>query len=210
MQRRSFIQLSALGAAGLAVPAQKLVHGRDVVVRVEPLKHRVIIGERVIGRLGNAPGEFNTPTAAAAHPRHIAVIDFGNYRIQLLGHDGSPKATFGSYGRGDDQFLHPAGIAIADNGDIFVADTLKGQVTRHACDGRVLARIDNLDEPRSLAIDAKGNLHIAELGATQQVRIVDASGATQHVYAAAHGKRPYILARLGPRVIARERHDYVS
>ncbi len=52
----------------------------------------------------------------------LFVVDFYNQRIQKFTADGEFLTSFGIKGQGPGQFNHAIGVAVADNGAVFVAD----------------------------------------------------------------------------------------
>ena len=79
---------------------------------------------------------------AVSHNGEIFVVDSGNHRMQVLQqseeekkmswgkgkHQPVFKAMYGSKGRGEGQFWNPRGVAVAQNGDVFVTDEHRVQV----------------------------------------------------------------------------------
>lgn len=77
-------------------------------------------------------------------------------------------------------FPSPSAIAISAAGDLFVADTTRGTVTRIGADGTVNPGfLTGLDTPRALALDSFGNLFVAEAGLTHMVTKIFAAGSRQ-------------------------------
>ena len=77
-------------------------------------------------------------------------------------------------------FAAPSAIAVSAAGEIFVADSERGTVTRIGADGTVTDRfLTGLDTPRGLALDQFGNLFVAEAGSAHTVTKIFAAGARQ-------------------------------
>ncbi len=128
------------------------------------------------GKLGTAPGEFNTPHALAFDSKgRLFVGDRANNRIQIFDQDGKFLEEW-------TQFSRPSGIYIDKNDVIYVADS-ESNANRHpgwkrgirigsAKDGSVTAFIpDPADPPppatsaaEGVAVDAAGNVYGAEVG----------------------------------------------
>ncbi|KAL4440591.1 hypothetical protein ABPG75_003592 [Micractinium tetrahymenae] len=64
-----------------------------------------------LGKFGSLPGRFDRPTALAAGPASLFVIDLGNLRVQELDQQGAPLSVFGGPGL----LQAPAGIAVAED-----------------------------------------------------------------------------------------------
>src|SRR5205085_5970399 len=77
-----------------------------------------------------ADARFSTPYHLVVRPDgKLLVADYDNSRLRIVGLDGSVSTFAGATGSGfadgtmaDAKFLHPQGMAIATNGDIYVTD----------------------------------------------------------------------------------------
>jgi len=110
------------------------------------------------------------------------VADAENYRVQVFAPDGTPRCAWGSYGTGDDQFLHIRAVAAVPDGTVYVADSgyagPVGPRTEHVsrlrhftAEGRLLRTLSGegappgqVISPAGLCVDGKGNLWIADSG----------------------------------------------
>lgn len=148
------------------------------------------------GIYGTLP--LTAPRDVAVAPAGQRVIaDTGNHRIVVLGPDGAFVTEFGSLCRlaegaaagcvdpdgdgplqlGDGQFYEPWGVAVGQDGEIFVADTWNGRIQVFDAEGNFLRKWGYFNTtngelgdpnamfgPRGLAIDAAGNLLVADTG----------------------------------------------
>jgi DNA-binding beta-propeller fold protein YncE len=136
-------------------------------------------------------------TLAVAPDGRRVIADTGNNRIVVLAPDGTLVQTFGSECRlnegaaggcvdpdgsgpralGDGQFYEPWGVAVDDEGRIYVADTWNGRIQVFDANGEFLRSWGffgstngelgdpyALFGPRGLAIDNAGNLLVADTG----------------------------------------------
>jgi DNA-binding beta-propeller fold protein YncE len=76
---------------------------------------------------------------------------------------------WGREGSGDGQFKAPEGIAVADDGTIYIADTENHRVQRFDANGRFLAKWGakglgdgQFDSPGGIALDKEGHIYIAD------------------------------------------------
>ena len=136
---------------------------------------------------------FNRPTNLAVAPSgELYVTDgYGNARVHRFSAKGDLIGSWGEPGVGPGQFMLPHGIAVHDDGRVFVADRENDRIQIFSPDGEFLGEW-NVQRPTQLAFDAKGNAVVAELpwraGSTSfrngrvathlpgRVSILDASG----------------------------------
>lgn len=151
-------------------------------------RHLTGIDHEVMGKSfsdGNSrQARLNFPSAIARHPNGLIYIaDTNNHRIRVMNaagdvstivgtgmpgfHDGNPVVA---------QFDRPRGIAIAQNGTIYIADSVNHRIRKISEDGRVSTIAGNgspgfvngkqnqsqLNFPTALAFSAQGDLLIAD------------------------------------------------
>jgi DNA-binding beta-propeller fold protein YncE len=117
---------------------------------------------------------FNGTTDIAFAPNgHLFISDgYGNARILEYTADGKRLREWGSAGTGPGQFHQPHGIAIDDEGVIYVADRQNGRLQRFDLEGRFLGEWANLGMVTTLAV-VGGDLWI---GTQQRNEPTGASG----------------------------------
>ncbi|MBO9599678.1 MAG: copper amine oxidase, partial [Cohnella sp.] len=165
----------------------------------------------------NPIGGFNDDAllkSAFEHPAGLAidskgsiyVADFENNAIRVITRDGKVSTLAGSGKLGSDDgigagasFDHPSDVAVAQDGTVYVADTLNHTIRKIATDGKVttLTADSNrpveyfpgaveysgsfkdgpiasaqFNEPSGLALDSKGNLYVSDRG-NQRIRYID-------------------------------------
>ncbi|MCB1890233.1 MAG: hypothetical protein KDH20_21695 [Rhodocyclaceae bacterium] len=77
----------------------------------------------ILGSRGREPGQFDIPLAACVHTDGtLAVLDAGNFRVQLFDQNGEFIREFGSAGTGPGNFSRPRGLAIDETGLLYVSD----------------------------------------------------------------------------------------
>ncbi len=138
---------------------------------------------------GDGPGAsalFNTPSAIAIDKRgNLIVADTSNNRIRRISTEGVVSTVAGSAEAGyrdgpadQSQFDSPVGVAVDREGNIFVADTYNDRVRKISTEGAVStiagagmpgfadgqAESAMFDTPCGVAVDAQGNLFIADTG----------------------------------------------
>ena len=117
---------------------------------------------------------FNGTTDIAFAPNgHLFISDgYGNARILEYTADGKRLREWGSAGTGPGQFHQPHGIAIDDEGVIYVADRQNGRLQRFDLEGRYLGEWANLGMVTTVAMSG-GDLWI---GTQQRNEPTGASG----------------------------------
>jgi DNA-binding beta-propeller fold protein YncE/predicted membrane-bound mannosyltransferase len=144
-----------------------------------------------IGSNGDAPGQFNLPRDVAIAPDgSLYVSDTGNHRIQHLNASGEVLhiwGTFADRSRGDappGTFYEPWGIAVDQNGFVYVADTWNHRIQKFSPQGTYITQWgffgqgesgDAFWGPRDIVIDPYGYLLVTDTG-NKRVAIFDLDG----------------------------------
>jgi uncharacterized repeat protein (TIGR01451 family) len=151
--------------------------------------------------------ELNNPQGVVVDPSgNVYIADAGNHRIRLVNLAGT-ITTFagtgasGSLGDGnaaiDATFTSPTSLTLDSKGDLYITDTLANVVRMVNTSGTIshiagtgspafsgdgqLAVSAALNDPQGIALDAAGNLYIADRG-NYRVRVVEVGG-TMSTYA---------------------------
>ncbi len=155
---------------------------------------------------GNADGtgsaaSFSSPTGLTALGGTLYVADAMNNTIRMVTTAGVVTTLAGSPGQtGDDdgtgsaaRFNHPSGVAVDASGNVFVTDstnntirkiTPSGAVTTVAGLARIAGHDDGIsidaefDNPTGIALDASGNLYVADTGNSSIRKITPAGVVT--------------------------------
>ena len=137
----------------------------------------------VLGRLGVGPGEFSQPGALTIDSEgNLYVTEIANHRIQKFDPEGNFLAQAGSRGEGNGRLNEPWGITTDPQGNVYVADTFNHRIQKFDADlnfvlawGRPASSLDNPEAnafwgPRDVAIDADGDIWIADGGTGRVVK----------------------------------------
>ncbi len=154
----------------------------------------------VTGQAGSAEGQLNFPRAVTVDKAgNVYVADSGNNRIVVFGPDGAFLRQWGSTCKldsgegcqdgGKGQFNEPWGIAVGDDGSVYVADTWNYRIQKFTNAGEFvtmwgmfgstggeLGQPNIFYGPRSLAIGLDGNLYVMDTG-NQRVQVFAPDGS---------------------------------
>jgi DNA-binding beta-propeller fold protein YncE len=127
---------------------------------------------------GNAPqGTFNEPWGVAVGPDgSVYVTDTWNHRVQKFSESGEPIKTWGQYGQpfpdvpeSKSSFWGPRGIAVDQNGQVYVADTGNKRIVVFDSDGNYLTEFGTagfepgqFDEPVGVAVGNDGVVYVTD------------------------------------------------
>ncbi|HXW57888.1 MAG TPA: hypothetical protein VEJ23_00280, partial [Solirubrobacteraceae bacterium] len=125
--------------------------------------------------LGGAGLNGAQSVAVASASGDVYVADSGHNRILVYGPSGTLQAQWGAEGGNGaggsepGQFLHPQAVAVAPNGDVYVADTDNNRVVELSPGGGVLAQWGSLGsrdgafhEPTGIAVDGAGRVYVVD------------------------------------------------
>jgi tripartite motif-containing protein 71 len=130
------------------------------------------------GGTGNGPYNFRDLSAVAIAGGDVYVADTWNGRIEKFGVDGTAKATAtGLFG--------PRGIAVANDGEVWVSDTGNHRVVRYDAAlggleafGTHGAGPGEFSSPVGIAVAPAGIVYVADTG-NQRIVLLDSSGQFQ-------------------------------
>jgi DNA-binding beta-propeller fold protein YncE len=109
---------------------------------------------------------FNRPTNLAVAPNgSLYVTDgYGNACVHNFSHDGRLLATWGGPGSGPGQFNLPHGIAVDQDGRVYVADRENSRIQVFTAAGRFVVEWLDVARPMQIVLDGKGRAFVAEVG----------------------------------------------
>jgi DNA-binding beta-propeller fold protein YncE len=126
------------------------------------------------------------------------VVEGRAARVTTFNPDGSVAASWGGPGQGDGQFQEPWGIAVAPNGNVYVADTWNHRVQYFDPNGKFLGKWGHLGDakgridsdqgafwgPRSIAISPAGELFVTDTG-NKRIQVFDLEGNFKRMFGGA-------------------------
>ena len=109
---------------------------------------------------------FNFPTNLAVSPGgDLYVADgYGNARIHRFSADGTLLMSWGEPGEGPGQFHVPHGIAIDQDGTVYVADRENSRIQLFSADGRYITEWNDIARPCQVFLNKDSEVYVAELG----------------------------------------------
>lgn len=139
-------------------------HGHDIKV-FDPGGKLI----KTIGKRGEAPGEFNSPTFLSIADHKLYVTDTLNARAQVLSLDGKPLKVFGRRGVFVGDMPRPKGIAEDNDGNIYVVESYFDYLLIFNAAGQLLLPIGGTGsgvgqfyQPGGIWIDQRDRIYVAD------------------------------------------------
>jgi DNA-binding beta-propeller fold protein YncE len=110
------------------------------------------------------PFHFPTNVALSAQGEIYVSDGYGNARIHKFTANGELLHSWGEPGDGPGQFHVPHGIAVDDQGCVFVADRENSRIQIFTADGKYVTQWNDVARPCQVFIDKDGDVYVAELG----------------------------------------------
>src|SRR5207248_6491697 len=109
---------------------------------------------------------FHYPTNLAVGPSgDLYVTDgYGNARVHRFAPDGRLLQSWGEPGGGPGQFRVPHGLAVDEDGTVYVADRENSRVQLFTADGVYRGAWTDVARPCQVFVDGAGAVYVAELG----------------------------------------------
>lgn len=160
---------------------------------VDPYEGKIqsLLPDRMIGSFGKAAGQLDAPRGIAIGPDgSIYVADSRNHRIQRFAEDGTSLNVWGSFAdvlSGDapqGTFNEPWGIAVGQDGSVYVTDTWNHRVQKFTAEGDFITmwgyfgaaeNPDGFWGPRGIIVDAENRVYIADTG-NKRIAVFDSNG----------------------------------
>ena len=138
------------------------------------------------GTTGSALGQLNQPIRVALDAQGDAYItDSLNNRVEKFSPIGEPLAQWGGAGSAVGKFNFPVGITLDSQGNLYVADTMNERVQRLSSTGVPLSSWGSQGSapgqfdgyPGEIALDAQGDVYVAEAYGNNRVHEFSSAGA---------------------------------
>lgn len=124
----------------------------------------------VIGRRGDADGEFNFPTHLAFAAGQLYVTDTMNSRIQIFNAEGKMAAKFGERGLYVGNLVRPKGVALDSKGNVYVIESFYDNLLVFDSAGRTLMALGGTGKevgkfylPSGVWTDSLDQIYVADM-----------------------------------------------
>jgi tetratricopeptide (TPR) repeat protein len=166
----SRISVKTQGSIPVSI-AKMAWNGKDTLYGIDS-ENKSIIRIQNGALAGDIKVKDVVPVAVAADKSGaLWALDKNNMRVIKLDESGAILASIGSKGGNKGQLDDPTDMAIASNGDIYIADRGNNWVQAFSSDGGFVKAITKsagaiLDEPVAIAFDPQDNLYVLDKGRT--------------------------------------------
>ena len=170
----------------------------DVFTYLQTITVSSLAGSNTIGFANGAGNiaQFNLPCGITTVSDDIYVADYDNHRIRKVSLNGDVSTFAGSgiMGFADGtsdiaQFYYPSGVAVDASNNVYVADCSNCRIRKITNDGIVTTLAGNgkegfangegtvaqFDSPNNVAVDALGNVYVADTG-NHSIRKITSAG----------------------------------
>ncbi|HET7445372.1 MAG TPA: 6-bladed beta-propeller [Solirubrobacterales bacterium] len=145
------------------------------------------------GQLGAPPAPPSVP-ASTTTPSYVSV--------------------FGSSGTGNGQFNHPADVALAANGNLWVVDTANNRIEQFTASGQFVSKVGSagfgngqFNRPTAIAINSKGNILVTD-ATNKRVQVFNEKGEFVKAFGSA-GTGNGQFGNAGPEGIAVDAKGFI-
>lgn len=124
---------------------------------------------QTIGKPGTGNGEFHFPTELRLDNSSLMVVDAMNFRVQLVGRNGTFEGAIGEIGDSVGQMFRPKAIGLDSEGHLYIVDGLWGIVQVFDREGHLLyffgrkgQGLGEFQLPTGLFVDGKDRIFVVD------------------------------------------------
>jgi DNA-binding beta-propeller fold protein YncE len=165
-------RLGLTGEGVLAKPVAVAVDDRGTVYVADTKRAEVVAFEAggAVRRIQPAERESYKPTAVTVRGGKLYVANIATHRVDVFSTvNGKHLASFGEIGSEAGRLYYPMGVAVVEDGQVFVSDMMNARVQVFDGEhnavlsmGRPGNRYGDMGKPRHLAIGPDGTIFIAD------------------------------------------------
>jgi DNA-binding beta-propeller fold protein YncE len=136
-----------------------------------------------LGTLGSGQGELGQAMDIAVDGAgNVHVMDWTNFRVDVLTAGGRPVTQWGSYGSGPGQFSGPLAIAVGSDGLVYTTDDINQRVQVFTPSGTLVTQWGSYGSepgqiagPWGIALDASGKVYVAD-ASNNRIQVFTSTG----------------------------------
>ncbi len=152
--------------------------------------------KREFGNTGTKNQKLGRPMNLAIHANELYVADYFNDKIKIYSLSGDFKRSVGGSGDQPGEFNAPAGIDVADNGDIYIADFYNQRIQQLNADGSFIRQwgttgktgiwSGEFNYPTDVTLTQDNKLFVAD-GFNDRIQAFNAQGEYSHKWGGLFG-----------------------
>lgn len=133
--------------------------------------------------IGSEPGQTGQAFDIATDSNgHVYVMDWSNFRVDVLTGAGEPVTQWGSDGSGPGQFKGPLAVAIGPDGLVYTTDDINQRIQVFTASGAFVRQWGSygpdqgqIAGPWGIAVDPAGHVYLADAG-NNRIQVFTSSG----------------------------------
>jgi DNA-binding beta-propeller fold protein YncE len=166
------VRVVATRAIDAFLPGRLALDAANQLYLLDRSRGEIQVYDAAMEPVRRIPVGFGVVDFAVNRDGRPVVLDAWRCELRTLEADGKPRSSFGRRGEtGDDAFLLPGGVAVDDQGLVYVTDQLLHDVRKFDPAGKLLARwgkpgrfVETLWGPRGVAVEKPGRVVVEDVG----------------------------------------------
>lgn len=141
----------------------------------------------IIRQLGKLDAPMHQPHGVAIHDDRVCIVDYELCRIQVFDQAGALIRVWGQYGDDPGDLIRPWGVALGEDGTVYVADQGNNRVQAFTSQGDLIWSSGGLgtapgqfDRPQGIAV-WDGQIFVADTE-NARIQVLDLDGSVQAVF----------------------------
>jgi hypothetical protein len=139
LRKHQTLILGRTGTDTLQTPSDIAISPDGIKYVADLGKGRIFVFDQTERQLGSFGHEGLKPVGVAVYQNELYVCDFAKQRVEVLDRmSGSTIRTIGEAGQGPGQFIRPLGIAVDEQGNVYVTDVLNCRMQKFDHAGKLV------------------------------------------------------------------------